>query len=237
MISFSQKKVDSSSFSSNSKTEQIQISVSDSTISHLLQPFSQKKELRLEKNGPWLAALFIGILTVLANILTSYYMRRISRDTVKAQIESSERTAGLNIENSQTLSLTQFKATLKTKNRQDWINDVRESITEFTTQCKMLNIEFQSTTPDPEKVKPLLEKVTLYRNKLLLLLNPAKETHKPLLNAIDSLMTVLEHHFFYCSGKIQAFNNEDFLDKTAIVIKCGRDLSYDEWQKIQEMLK
>jgi len=197
-------------------------------------------------NMPWIAAIFVGVLTVIAN----YIIARINKNTairnIKDQVETSTQIANLQIESTKEIALQQisnsqklashgFNATLKTQNRQQWINLVRDTLTDFSTHSKILNAEFQEAYFDRTRQIELHEKVTRTRVKLTLLLNPKIETHNNLLEAISELLTVLDLHLYESKGTEKEFKNLNFSSCNEAVIKSGRDLLYSEWQKIQDV--
>ncbi|UEG50776.1 hypothetical protein LK994_04720 [Ferruginibacter lapsinanis] len=207
---FAQKNTDSLLNTLNSKIDAVQSEIKTHKLELVLQDQDKqdKRKPWIEKNGPWLIALVVGLLTILANVI-------INR---KQQI-------------------AQLRVTLKSKNRQEWINELRNCITEFTTQCKMINIEFQDKQSVEGKKKPMHEKITFNRTKLVLLLNPNKNEHKPLLIAIGELLKILDAHLLNSKQKIDNFDNLDFMERTNKVIELGTELSYYEWQRMQKLEK
>ena len=68
---------------------------------------------------PWIGALIIGLLSVLVNFWVAHRLR-----------QSNERNLTRQIENAKEITLSQFKSTIATKNRQDWINELRNAISD-----------------------------------------------------------------------------------------------------------
>lgn len=170
---------------------------------------------------PWIVSLIIALITVIVNLWISASQRKTSLKVVTAQIESSTK-----------LAKTQFEFTLNSKNRQDWINELRNSISEFATHVRQINIVFQR--PDfADKAFELHEKIFLNRSKIKLLLNNTKDEHKAFHSAQEDLMNILERHLLNSNAKIDQFNNVDFGQKLDTMIDKGRDLLYYEWQKVQ----
>lgn len=176
------------------------------------------------KSTPWLVSIFIAVLSVVVNLIISYFTRKTSIRTVQDQIQSSVKIAS-----------HQFHATLNSKNRQEWINDVRNCISEFVTQCRLLNMQFQEPVHTKEKRYILHEKVSLYRNKILLLLSPQIPQHANFLGKMNELLDALEIHLLNSRANILDYNNQEFLVKSNEVLESGRTLLYFEWQKIQNV--
>jgi hypothetical protein len=192
------------------------------TKSHLEKVGELKPEWYDHKAWPWVASLLIGVITVGINFYISMAARKTSLAVVQKQIESSVN-----------LAKVQFQFSLNSKNRQDWINELRNCISEFATHARQLNIYLQSERDDKEKAFVLQEKVYLYKSKIRLLLTPSIEKHGIYLTAQEDLMNVLEIHLLNSKAKIDQFNNQDFIVKSDFMIEKGRELLYFEWQKVQ----
>jgi hypothetical protein len=174
------------------------------------------------KSMPWIASIFIGILTVIANLIISHYTRSTSLKVVKAQIESSTKLASI-----------QFQATLNSKNRQDWINDVRNAISEYATHVRQLNIQLQEKDKDRAAIISLHQNVYLHKSKIKMLLSPKIREHAYFLDAQENLMDVLEDHLLKSKGDYGEYNNQSFIANLNVMVEKGRELLYFEWQKIQ----
>ena len=194
-----------------------------------------------EKNMPWIAAIIISILTVLTNILIAKSNLKSARKNLEQQIQSSTVIANNQIDSNREASLRQFKATLNTNNRQAWVTDVRNVISDLLTQAKLLNIEFQETNIDLDKKKILHEKVTYNHVKLLLLLDPSKEHHKPTLRSLVDFMYILDKHLLNSEarqkeGLVIENDNLEFMKSQQKFIDESRKLLYVEWGKIQTLI-
>jgi hypothetical protein len=162
----------------------------------------------LDNNMPWILALVISTLGIVANV---YITNR------------------------------QIRATLNTTNRQAWVNETRNVITDLMTQAKLLNIEFQESPPDRKREKEIHEIVTQNRTKLLLLLKPDKASHKELLSLLEEFINTLDEHLLNSRAKNERglyipFDNVKFSIQSDKIIESGRTLLYDEWRKIQSIV-
>jgi len=83
----------------------------------------------MDENMPWIIALIISILGIGINLLISNKQIKANRD----------------------ITFRQIKATLNTNNRQDWIVETRNVITDLITQVKLLNIEFQEEKQNEDR--------------------------------------------------------------------------------------
>lgn len=138
------------------------------------------------------------------------------------------------------ISNKQIRATLNTNNRQAWVNETRNNLTDLMTQARLLNIEFQESQPNIERKKMLHERLTQSRTKLLLLLKPEKETHKDLIDTLRTFINTLDEHLLNSNANAQgiviSFDNMKFMNQSDAVIESGRKLLYDEWGKIQSIV-
>lgn len=172
--------------------------------------------------APWVISSGIALLTVMVNIFISLYSQKIALTNVEKQIKTSLELAAL-----------QFDTTLYLKNRQDWINEVRNSLSEFLTHCNLVNIELQEPTQNMAARKAIHEKLSLNRNKLRLALNPKIDEHEKLLESIGALMKVLDLHILNTNSQQRQYDNVEFMRKADRVIEDGRFVLYKEWDKIQ----
>lgn len=171
-----------------------------------------KKVWYKDNNMPWVIALVISIVGFFLNLL-------IANKQISGNIKQSNKN-----------------------NRQTWVSETRNVISELLTQANLLNIEFQEQTINPERRKILHEKFSYNKNKLNLLLNPAKEKHKLLLESLDQLLTTLDTHMFNSHANnnpnlgigLIPYDNGKFMQEVNKVIENGRILLYDEWGKIQK---
>jgi hypothetical protein len=172
-----------------------------------------------DEKMPWIIAVVVSIAGIIINLWIS-----------NSQIKSNRQ-----------LSLKQIEATLSANNRQEWITETRNTLTQLLTFAKQLNVEFQEKKNNVEIKKALHEKVTINRTKLILLLNIEKnELHKNLYKSMYELINILDVHFNNQKAKFEnniiiPNDNGKFLEQMEKVIEDGRKLFYDEWRKIQSV--
>ena len=170
-------------------------------------------------NTPWIISLIIAVLTIIINIWVAKINQATAIRNVKNQIESSK-----------SLALTQFKSNLNTKNRQDWINDVRHCTSDLLSQMALFRILLTKNEPDTGTLLiPYFEKIYYYKNKIALLLNTEKTEQKNLLTSLDKLILLL--------ANIE--ENKTITDEIRTteedIIKISRILFNKHWQKIKIM--
>src|SRR5258708_8181759 len=126
-------------FSHGKITDSIQKQTSRVDTTQVHKDVTQPSRWYDSKSMPWVASIIIAIITVIVNLTISSSTRKTSLRVVQSQIESSVN-----------LATVQFHSTLNSKNRQDWIDEVRNCISEFATHVRQLNIELQEKEKDKE---------------------------------------------------------------------------------------
>jgi hypothetical protein len=218
----------------NQQSSEIRIKQDTSNLSKIEliikgQPTTVKNE---SNDKPWVIALSIGILTALVTLIGTFVNRSVAISGINASAENAIKQ----INNAQEINLHQFNATLKTNNRQDWINELRTTMSEFMSNCSRINLEFQNPGENSkEKIKEIHEKITLNRTRLILMLDPKKPSHEELLNYMKDFVNLVDYHVLNYRGNINDYKNLEFIQKSTLMIENARELLYAEWQKIQKL--
>lgn len=155
----------------------------------------------------------------------------------EAQSQEQLKVAREQIQETSKLTIKQINS----NNRQDWVIDTRNTVSELMAQANLLNIEFQEKNTNSEKRKAIHEKFVFNKNKLYLLLKPEKEKHKLLLDSLEEFITTLDTHLLNSNSNNNPnlgigfipYDNSKFLAQTNKVIENTRNLLYEEWAKIQ----
>ena len=167
-------------------------------------------------NTPWVFALVISIAGLTLNLII----------------------ANKQIKNNNRQQIRDIKATLNTSNRQTWLNELRNTIADFATCAKSLNVALQNKNLAEKQIE-LHERFSYNLNKLLLLLKEDKRLHKSLIDKTDELLTIIDSNLFVVGQKFNEsdpeFNNAGVLLKIGEILKVGRDVLYDEWATIQSI--
>ena len=129
----------------------------------------------VQKNMPWIGAVVVGLLTVLANVLINRQSRQFNRESLNRQLEhntattdkqlsSSKDIALAQIENTRKLNQTDFNKTVLSGNRQAWINDLRDLTSKILTKTVMFSLKQDITHQEFEELKFLITKTELMLN-------------------------------------------------------------------------
>ncbi|MFT6128233.1 MAG: hypothetical protein ACJAVA_002732 [Flavobacteriaceae bacterium] len=165
------------------------------------------------KSIPWLIALFIGISTVLVNLYLSKKLR-----------QSAEKNLNLQLKNSKEITLAQLKGTIATKNRQEWINEVRHSVTEILTHSLFLIADYDTEDKKADK----LEKIIFAKSKIELLTNDAKPDQKELVDKIQELIKEI-------GLGSNDFDENRIINKREDIINISRKIFKIHWNKIKNL--
>ena len=172
----------------------------------------------IQNQMPWIVALLIGVFSLLINIFLARQLRKSNNENLKIQIE-----------NNKEISIIEFKATIASTNRQNWINELRD----LTSQILSLSAEFSLLNDEDKKdvsklnVSKLFEKLIYLKSKIELLLNSEKSDHKTLITKIDNIVSIV-------------LSKEDeenqFSDARDEVVNAARKMFDANWKKIKNLL-
>jgi AraC-like DNA-binding protein len=206
---FSQKKIAKNTLSNKAKSE---ISISIPREIHI-KNVTNSIDNPLDKNMPWIAALIIGLLSAGVNFWIAHRLRQSNESSLQRQLESSK-----------TITMTQFKATIATKNRQDWINELRHELADLLYAFTRAS----SSDITREEVTKYTEKVLFSKAKIQLMINSGKPEQKDLQDKIETLFnTYLEKE-----GKLE---NIEYASLRTDVILSARRLFDLHWKKVKNL--
>lgn len=122
------------------------------------------------------------------------------------------------------------------KNRQEWINDLRKQVARFTSISAKMALNIVGSTEDKHLLDEMTE-LTIIRDYLLLLLNPQEEKSKKINESISNIM----NHIV----RIKNLNNDDnpneitsYIKKIPVLLdeltKNTQDILKEEWKRVKE---
>ncbi len=220
------------------------LQIKDITDKNVNQSFFQE-------NMPWIVALFIGVLSVFINFWVAHRLRQSNERSLQNQIESNERnllrqiesnernslrqiesnekSLQRQIETAKETSLVEFKVTIATKNRQEWINELRQTLSEYLSNISLINFNPKShsqTILDDNKI--YIRNMSLSKAKLELLMNKDKPEQKELLEKIESMLKLV-------TGEQTENHLENMRSARSSIIIAARELFKIHWEKIKEL--
>lgn len=237
------KKIMTDLVSSNLKGEKDSIVISIQQFDDLTK-FLKNEDNVIKAILPSLVALLVVIISTWGAIYIGKRQINIQIRSGEEQLRSQEaqsqeqlKVSREQIQESSKLAVKQINS----NNRQDWVIETRNTVSELMTQANLLNIELQETTLNSEKRKTIHEKFVYHKNKLFLLLKPGKDRHKTLLDSLNEFITTLDTHLLNSNSNNNSnlgidfipYDNAKFMRQADNVIESARNLLYDEWEKIQ----
>lgn len=174
-----------------------------------------EKEENQSSSMSWVAAIIIGVLSALINVYVAIQLKK-----------SNERNIDRQLNNSKELALAEFGATLGTKNRQDLIDRLRDSLSDFVSSCAMLNIELASDNPNNDVLKKQFQQMYYNKAKIAMLINTNKPEQNEVIVKVDKLVAV-------CSTPKDDYNAEDFIKVEDELLIASRKLFETHWKKIK----
>lgn len=169
-------------------------------------------------NLPWIVALIIGVISAVVNLWAAHQLKKSNENTIQKQIDSAKET-----------TLMQFKTTIATKNRQDWIDELRDTISEYIMSTSLLSPIMNATEPFKiEQRTRLIERMSFSKAKIQLLTNIEKPDQKALVNEVESLLALIPN-------ESKEINVQDFQNQRSKVIEAATKILNLHWRKIKEL--
>ena len=135
----------------------------------------------------WILAV-IAFLAVFAGPLIQSIIARKSRKQIDIQIELSKRSFAAQIG----ISRSQLNVSVLSKNRQDWINTLRDSISEYVSI--ITNWAINGSIEEKNKNNNIInERLLFLKSKIELLINPKEDDHTKLVNLLDQILKNIIH--------------------------------------------
>ena len=195
-------------------------------------------------------ALVIG--TIIGSVISGFISWLVSRNNLKAV----ERTANSAIESQSKTLITDLERTgqeikakigveVLSKNRQEWINDLRKQVSEFTSiSLKMpADIIYKKLTTenriiDETEITEKMNKLVAKRDYLILLLNPDEKNSQDINTSIQEIISILidlnsKNKQDLSVIIIEEFN-KNILDKIRKITKSTQIVLKTEWERVKK---
>ncbi len=166
---------------------------------------------------PWVVALLIGAISVVITIVIG-----------KNQIRSSERTLNRQIDTSKEIAKLDFDKIVISGNRQEWINKLRDNISEYLAKAETYSIALLSPSNTPERLQGLINErlsdILALEAKIVLMLNSTETTSQQL---IEFLGLYTKCIFGETIGQSPEFLKQRIMDITKQILKR-------EWERVKK---
>lgn len=134
-------------------------------------------------NMPWIVALIIGVLSVIINIIIAVIQQRSNQRSIDKQLDSAKETMKEQIKNSKDIAILDFNRSVKSQSRQEWINKIRDLISEID-----MNLTLMAYSPIEKTAQRAME-IDLLKNKIDLMLNQSEPEHEALFKSLCTYIT------------------------------------------------
>lgn len=221
ILAIGQQNQDTTKFNNNLNTEkskQIGINLPDTL--HIKNISDKTDNLSFwDKNLPWIIALLIGIISALINLFIAYRLRQSNDRNIQRQIDGSK-----------DITLIQFKSTIASKNRQEWINELRHATSELISESIQITYEMIANKEqhNKENIKKHLQILVYNKAKIEMLLNDSKPEQKKLIENINVV-------FKECisAEDVNKFDADRLAEANKQTIEAARHLFGIHWEKIK----
>jgi hypothetical protein len=161
---------------------------------------------------PALLTLIAGAISVWINWLIAKKLRESTKENLNKQLDESRK-----------IKLAEIKSSINTRNRQEWMNQFREAITEYIVLISMSIMKADKS----ENGEVVLKKILTHNVRLSLLLNPKREIELKIINLYKEVLSLTIEQLK--DGK----NNFDLISKKNIeLIELSRTLLENNWVKL-----
>lgn len=139
--------------------------------------FEKPKSDPLKDYFPALLTLIVGILTIIVNWLISKKLRENTSQNIERQLAESKN-----------IKYLELKASINTKNRQDWMNQFRDAVSEYISVVVVASTNLQVNN---DVVRLTITKLMELQTRLDLLLHPEREKEKEIIACYSALTALL----------------------------------------------
>lgn len=188
--------------------------VPDSLISgqsdslHILIENSAKQD-----NTVQILTLVIALLAVVVGPAIQFF---INRKQIRTQLETVNKT---------------LKAEVRSANRQSWINDLRNTISDFISLVYTFSLQNEETEHTEQKI--IFRELMMLKSKIELMLNPGKKDQKEIIDLINKITSNLAEKPKTEEEKKNFLS--DFIDSLTDLSSKSQKLFSLHWKKVKNI--
>lgn len=166
---------------------------------------------------------------MIANFQAAKQLRKSNGISISKQLKSNRENIDKQIKNAELIALSQFKANLATNNRQDWIDSIRENLSDFVSTCVIVPAHFSNKNQKftVENQGEIFKKLTYLQTKIKLLLNSKYKRHNAIIERMNKLMD-------QCVDVKSEADHDKLLENIDDLISASQDFFEHEWDKIRQ---
>lgn len=181
--------------------------------------FEKPKQDPIKDYFPAIITLIVGLLMTWANWAISKKLRESNKEIINRQLDESKN-----------LKLIEIRASIHSKNRQEWMNEYRELISEFTSLIAVHIVQVK--TSEQQSIADLKKLLSL-NTKLKLLLHPDRPDEKEAIENFGELFSLLLLQ--QDQRDINYFKKLSTVNST--LVELSRNILERNWQKMNNQFK
>lgn len=141
------------------------------------------------------------------------------------QLEGQSKLAYAQIEAARDQALQEIKAQVLSKNRQEWINDVRNTLSNYIVSIHKYrnNLNVPANERDPALIGTDVSEAWLHLTRLRLLINPKEDDHTDLLTTANLMFDASLH------------DNHKIKDIERILLIKAQEILKREWERVKSL--
>jgi len=121
----------------------------------------------------------------------------------------------------------QFGASVLSKFRQEWINSLRDNISEYISCMFMIIIYNRTHKADVKDISEKGEKIVFLNHKINLMLNTNEANHNKLAKLIDGLTAVI-------SEEDHKKSTANYKEKSEEIVALSQIILKEEWNRVKK---
>ena len=179
-------------------------------------------KITIEQPINWYMVL-LPITTIVIVIIGFLMTRKQLEEKTKESINSFDKT----IEKQTELAKNEIKLEVLSKNRQNWINSLRDELSRFMGTIKTIDNKHRmmSGRADANEINSFKDEINnlgALKYKIYLLLNPEEDDNKILLKKIEEII-------------LMAYKKEQPDKKLDEIIKISQKVLKEEWKRVKKL--
>jgi hypothetical protein len=210
-------------------------SIENDTIIHKgLLTITTNQTEKKNDSTPWIVALIIGLTSAFVNVIIAILQQKGNKRNIERQLDNANETISKQINSAKDIAILDFNRSVKSQNRMDWINAVRDTCSGMIANLESFNVEFiNAKLIGKSREFKLNQKYTIeisrLATKLELLLNPKEDKTITALGYLKSMSEkiindkTIDENYDRNAYKLE---ESKFLDTIKLILK-------EEWERVK----
>lgn len=154
-----------------------EVTIPDKLNIILPEKYFEQKNDAFKDYLPAILTLIAGVLSVYANWIIAKKLRDNTTQNIEKQLSEAKR-----------IKYLELQATINTRNRQEWMNQFRDAISEYIS---LITISIANIKADNARVFDTIKRLSELNSRLDLLLHPDRENEEEIMNCYAALVVLL----------------------------------------------